>query len=57
MDVPELTIVAGPNAAGKSSFIRSRISELEGCEVIMTDVYKNRTIKPNFIIPVKPAVR
>ena len=41
MDVPELTIVAGPNAAGKSSFIRSRITELEGCEVIMTDVYKN----------------
>ncbi len=43
MDVPEFTIVAGPNAAGKSSFIRSRISELEGCEIIMTDVYKNRT--------------
>src|SRR6185312_12849679 len=43
MEIPELTIVAGPNAAGKSSFIRTRINELEGCELIMTDVYKSRT--------------
>jgi predicted ABC-type ATPase len=43
MTVPELTFVVGPNAAGKSSFIRTRINELEGCEIIMTDVYKGRT--------------
>lgn len=44
MDAPVLTIVAGPNAAGKSSFIRTRINQLEGCEVVMADVYKNRTL-------------
>jgi predicted ABC-type ATPase len=43
MSFPELTFVAGPNAAGKSSFIRTRISELSDCEIIMTDVYKGRT--------------
>jgi len=43
MTAPELTFVVGPNAAGKSSFIRTRINELEGCEIIMTDVYKGRT--------------
>ncbi len=40
---PELVFVTGPNAAGKSSFIRTRINELEGCEIIMTDVYKGRS--------------
>src|ERR1700744_1564853 len=44
MDAPVLTIVAGPNAAGKSSFIRTRINQLEDCEVIMADVYKSRTM-------------
>lgn len=43
MSKPELVFVAGPNAAGKSSFIRTRINELEGCEIIMTDVYKSRS--------------
>ncbi|RFZ94862.1 hypothetical protein D0C36_04835 [Mucilaginibacter conchicola] len=43
MEVPELIFVAGPNAAGKSSFIRTRLDELQGFEVIMTDVYKGRT--------------
>jgi predicted ABC-type ATPase len=43
MHRPELTVVSGPNAAGKSSFIRTRINELDGCELIMTDVYKSRT--------------
>ena len=40
---PELVFVTGPNAAGKSSFIRTRINEIEGCEIIMTDVYKGRS--------------
>lgn len=43
MKQPELVMVAGCNAAGKSSFIRSRIAELSGFEIIMTDVYKSRT--------------
>lgn len=43
MPVPELVVVTGCNAAGKSSFIRSRISQLKDFEVIMTDVYKGRT--------------
>ena len=43
MTQPELIFVVGPNAAGKSSFIRTRINELEGCEIIMTDVYKGRS--------------
>ena len=43
MSAPELTFVVGPNAAGKSSFIRTRINELNGCEIIMIDVYKSRT--------------
>ena len=41
--MPEFIDIAGCNAAGKSSFIRSRISQLENFEVIMTDVYKGRT--------------
>lgn len=43
MKRPELIFVAGCNAAGKSSFIRTRLSELRGFEIIMTDVYKSRT--------------
>ena len=43
MAVPELIFVVGPNAAGKSSFIRTRINELTDCEIIMTDVYKSRS--------------
>lgn len=41
--MPELVFVAGCNAAGKSTFIRTRLNELEDFEVLMTDVYKNRT--------------
>jgi predicted ABC-type ATPase len=41
--MPELIIVAGCNAAGKSTFIRTRLNELEDFEIFMTDVYKNRT--------------
>ena len=44
MPIARIHYSCGTYAAGKSSFIRSRISELEGCEAIMTDVYKNRTI-------------
>lgn len=43
MDVPELIFVAGCNAAGKSTFIRTRLNELEGFQILMTDVYKERT--------------
>lgn len=43
MSKPELLFVCGCNAAGKSSFIRTRISNLEDFEIIMTDVYKNRS--------------
>ncbi len=43
MRKPELIFIVGCNAAGKSSFIRTRISELYGFEIIMTDVYKGRT--------------
>ncbi len=43
MIIPEIIFIVGPNAAGKSSFIRTRINELEGCEIIMTDVYKGRS--------------
>jgi predicted ABC-type ATPase len=41
--MPELIFVVGPNAAGKSSFIRTRLAQLQGFEIIMTDVYKGRT--------------
>lgn len=41
--MPELVFVVGCNAAGKSTFIRTRLNELEGFEVLMTDVYKSRT--------------
>lgn len=40
---PEFFVITGPNAAGKSSFIRSRLNDFVGFEVIMTDVYKDRT--------------
>jgi len=40
---PELILVAECNAAGKSTFIRTRLNELEGFEILMTDVYKGRT--------------
>jgi len=50
--VPELIFVVGCNAAGKSTFIRSRLSELTGFEIIMTDVYKGRT-KEVFTLAVK----
>jgi predicted ABC-type ATPase len=43
MDKPELVLIAGCNAAGKSTFIRTRLNELERFEVFMTDVYKGRT--------------
>lgn len=41
--MPELIFVAGCNAAGKSTFIRTRLNELESFEILMTDVYKSRT--------------
>lgn len=43
MDRPELFVITRPNAAGKSSFIRSRLNDFSGLEIIMTDVYKDRT--------------
>jgi predicted ABC-type ATPase len=43
MRKPELIFVVGCNAAGKSTFIRTRLSELDGFEILMTDVYKART--------------
>ncbi len=48
---PVLIFVAGCNAAGKSTFIRTRLNELEAFEVLMTDVYKERTkdLATNFI--------
>jgi predicted ABC-type ATPase len=43
MDKPEFIMVVGCNAAGKSTFIRTRLNEFEGFEILMTDVYKGRT--------------
>ena len=43
LDSPELIFVVGCNAAGKSSFIRTRLNELLDFEIIMTDVSKGRT--------------
>lgn len=43
MSAPQLIFVVGCNAAGKSTFIRSNLSELRSFEIIMTDVYKSRT--------------
>ena len=42
---PELVFVTGPNAAGKSSFIRSRLGQLENFEILMTDVFKGRVFE------------
>jgi predicted ABC-type ATPase len=39
----ELIFVAGCNAAGKSTFIRTRMDQLEHFEILMADVYKSRT--------------
>lgn len=39
----DLVIVSGCNASGKSTFIRSRMNELDGFEIIMPDVYKANT--------------
>lgn len=43
MESFELIFVTGSNAAGKSSLIRSHLSEFPDHEVIMTDVYKGRS--------------
>ena len=43
MDSPELIFVTGCNAAGKTSLIRTHLSEFPDYEVIMTDVYKGRS--------------
>jgi len=42
MDRPELLFVTGCNAAGKSSLIRTHLSQFPDYEIIMTDVYKSR---------------
>jgi len=42
MNIPELVFVTGPNAVGKSSFIRSRIAQLDTFDILMTDVFKGR---------------
>lgn len=36
--MPELIFITGCNAAGKSTFIRTRLNELEGFEILITDV-------------------
>ena len=41
--MPKLIFVAGCNAAGKSTFIRSRLDEFVDYEILMADVYKGRT--------------
>jgi len=43
MHLADLIFVTGCNAAGKSSLIRSHLSEFPDYEVIMTDVYKGRS--------------
>jgi predicted ABC-type ATPase len=43
MNPPDLIFVTGCNAAGKSSLIRTHLSEFPDYEVIMTDVYKGRS--------------
>ena len=43
MSMPQLILITGCNAAGKSTFIRTRLNELEGFDILMTDVYKRRT--------------
>ena len=43
MKKPEFVLVAGCNAAGKSTLIRTRLNELNRFEILMTDVYKGTT--------------
>jgi len=43
MGQPDFIFVAGCNAAGKSSLIRSHTTEFTDYEVIMTDVYKGKS--------------
>jgi predicted ABC-type ATPase len=43
MNHPEFIFVTGCNAAGKSSLIRTHLSEYPDYQVIMTDVYKSRS--------------
>jgi predicted ABC-type ATPase len=43
MDRPDLIFVTGCNAAGKSSLIRAHLSLFPDYEIIMTDVYKERS--------------
>jgi len=43
MNPPEFIFVTGCNAAGKSSLIRTHLSEYPDFQVIMTDVYKSRS--------------
>jgi predicted ABC-type ATPase len=43
MNPPNLVFVTGCNAAGKSSLIRTHLSEFPDYEIIMTDVYKSRS--------------
>lgn len=45
MERPELLFVTGCNAAGKSSLIRTHLSQFPEYEIIMTDVYKNRSLE------------
>jgi predicted ABC-type ATPase len=42
MDQAKFIFVTGCNAAGKSSFIRTRFNNLSDYEIIMTDVFKTR---------------
>lgn len=43
MEQPDLIFVTGCNAAGKSTLIRTRLSEFPDYDVIMSDVYKGRS--------------
>ncbi len=43
MEKPELIFISGCNAAGKSTFIRTRLNDLQYFQILMTDVYKGRT--------------
>lgn len=43
MNYPEFIFITGCNAAGKSSLIRTHLSDYPDYQVIMTDVYKSRS--------------
>ena len=43
MNHPDFIFVTGCNAAGKSSLIRTHLSEYPDHQVIMTEVYKSRS--------------